>query len=423
MAKKKKSIERPKHKPTRRQLSRWQKQKRRQRIIIGVGVAVILAALGLIIAGVNDCYVKENKPLKESAIEINGVVFDMGYYIDFLTYLLGDRYEYAEYYTDYAIELIKYNELVRQEAAELGVTVSDEEVKEYIETNEMSDSKVVRDMVRAELTVNKVKEEYFYPQVPESADQKHIMAMFLESESQVEEVKQRLLDGEDFGEIAAEMSLEDYTKQESGDLGWRPEGIINGLLNTSILEDFIQGYPLDTLSLTIEDAGKNKELGYWLAMVLEMDDETGEARVQAILLPSQEEAINIKARLDEGEDFNQLAEEFSQAWSEQDGASLGWIAEGDVSSAFDEFAFNEETELNVVSQPIRDENKQTSGGYWLFKVLESDYREISEEDRETLVNQMLQEWLLEIQEDPENEEIIYIDETMKQFAINKIKGQ
>jgi hypothetical protein len=420
LAKKNKKIERPKHKPTKRQLSRWQKQKRRQRIIIGVGATVILVALGLVLAGVNDCYVTENKPLREPAIEVNGVVFDMGYYIDFLRYQTGEYYYFVEYFADVVIQSIQYNELVKQESMELGFTVSDEEVKDVIDSGELTNNQVVRDITRAQLLSEKMKEGYFDPQIPVSADQRHVMAMFLESQSQAEEVRQRLLDGEDFGEIAAELSLEAYTKQESGDLDWKPEGVINTLLNTNILEDFIFGYQIDTLSLPIEDSEKTKELGYWLAMVLEKDEETGEAHVQAMLLSSEEEAMVIKSRLEEGEDFSQLAEEFSQMWSDEDGADLGWIAEGDISPALDEIVFNPETELNTVSQPIRDEAKMTSGGFWLFIVPGTGYQEISEEDRERLINPMLEEWLLQIWEDPESVILSYIDETKRQFAIDKV---
>jgi parvulin-like peptidyl-prolyl isomerase len=423
LAKKNKKIERPRRKPTKRQLSRWQKQKRRQRIIIGVGAAVILMTLGLVIAGINDCYVTENKPLREQAIEVNGVVFDMGYYIDVLSYQTGEYSYLVEYFADAVIQSIQHNELVKQEAMELGFTISDEEVKEYIEANDLPNNQVVRDIIKTQLLIEKMRDEYFNVQIPISADQRYVMAMFLESRSQVEEIKQRLLDGEDFGDIAAEFSLEAYTKQESGDLGWRPAGIMDGLLNTSVLENFVLGYPLDTLSLPIEDAEKTKNLGYWLAMVLEKNEETGEAHVQAMLLSSQEEALIIKSRLEQGEEFSQLAEEFSQMWSDENGADLGWIVEGDISPALDEYVFNAETAINTVSQPIQDEAKMTSGGYWLFKVLESDYREVSDEDRERLVSQMLEEWLLEIWENPENIIVSYINETKRQFAINKVLEQ
>ena len=422
MAKKNKKIEKPKHKPTKRQLSRWQKQKRRQRIIIGVGMTTIVAALGLVGFGVNDCYVTESKPLKETALEVNGVSFNMGYFIDALIYYTGENSQYVEFFIDNVEQNVQFNELVKQEALELGITVSDQEVKELIETGGFPDNQATRDAIRGQLLIGKMEEEYFDPQIAVSAEQRQAMAMFLESQSQAQEIRQRILDGEDFGEIAAELSLEAYTRQESGNLDWKPEGIIDSLLNTTVLEGLLLGFPVETLSFPIEDAEKSKDLGYWLAMVLERDGETGEAHVQAMLLSSEEESLMIKSRLEQGEDFSLLAEEFSQIWSDEDGADLGWLAEGDL-VLLDEFVFSPETELNTASQPIRDETRITTGGYWLTIVTDTGYREISEEDRERLVSQLLEEWLFQIREDPENVVLSYIDEVKRQFAIDKVLEQ
>ena len=52
------------------------------------------------------------------------------------------------------------------------------------------------------------------------------MAMFLESEAQANEVIARIEAGEDFGELAAELSLDDVTKEAEGDLGWCPLGVL-----------------------------------------------------------------------------------------------------------------------------------------------------------------------------------------------------
>ena len=422
MAKKNKKIEKPKHKPTKRQLSRWQKQKRRQRIIIGVGMTTIVAALGLVGFGVNDCYVTESKPLKETALEVNGVSFNMGYFIDALIYYTGENSQYVEFFIDNVEQNVQFNELIKQEALELGITVSDQEVKEFIEAGGLPDSQVIRDIARAQLLIEKMEEEYFDPQIAVSAEHRQVMAMLLESQSQAQEIRQRILDGEDFGEIAAELSLEAYTRQESGNLDWKPEGIIDSLLDTTVLEGLLFGFPVDTLSFPIEDAEKSKDLGYWLVMVLERDGETAEAHVQAMLLSSEEESLMIKSRLEQGEDFSLLAEEFSQIWSDEDGADLGWLAEGDL-VLLDEFVFSPETELNTASQPIRDETRITTGGYWLTIVTDTGYREISEEDRERLVSQLLEEWLLQIREDPENVVLSYIDEVKRQFAIDKVLEQ
>jgi parvulin-like peptidyl-prolyl isomerase len=418
---KKKKIERPKRKPTKRQLSHWQKQKRRQRFILGIGISVIIAALGLVGAGIYyQWYVPQEKPLKETVIEVNDTRFDMAYYIDNLKYQLeGLSPELVSYYLDIIAEGIQQNELIRQEALELGITISDTEVKEEIKNGELPDNRAVRDIIRVQLLIQKLREGYFNEQVPVSAEQRHIIAMFLEGEGQVKEVRDRLDNGEDFGQLAGELSLDSYTKENNGDLGWRPEGIIDRLLQTSVLEEYVFSYTVGEVVAPVCDVEKTKELGYWLIEVIERNEETGEANVQAMMLPSEEEAQMIVSRLSGGEDFAELAGEYSQSWSEEDGADLGWLAEGEVSDAFSEFVFNPETELNTVSEPIRDEDISTKGGCWLFEVLDSGVREISDEDRDVLIEQAMQDWLGSLLEDPENIVLSYLNDEMREFAMSK----
>ncbi len=419
----KKKVAKPKHVVTKRQLSRWQRQKRRQRLIRGLGISIIIAVVGLVSAGIYyQWYLPEYKPLRQTVIEVNDTKFDMEYYIDALNYQLGDYYYLAQYYLDLVIEGIQQNELIRQEALELGISISDDEVDEALGGSGLSVNQAVRDMVRAQLLVTKLGEEYFEPQVPLSAEQRYIMAMFLESEEQAVDVRTRLEAGEDFAQIAGELSLESLTQEENGDLGWRPEGVLDDVLGTSVLDSYLFNCQVGVLSQPIYDGDKTKNLGYWLIEVLERDEEAGEALVQAMLLSSEEEAKGIIARLEAGEDFVELAEEFSQYGTEGSKADIGWIAEGDMTQAFEEFVFDPETEVNIISEPIYDETPTTRGGYWLFEVLDDDIREISEENRDLLVADALDDWLLSLWDDPENTIVSYLDEEMRAFVINKVSG-
>ncbi|UCE98131.1 MAG: peptidylprolyl isomerase [Dehalococcoidia bacterium] len=420
----KKRIEKPKRTPTKRQLSRWQKQKRRQRLIIGFGTSVVIMALGLLIAVIYfQWYVPQEKPFKETVIEVNDTLFDMAYYIDALNYqLAGLPSQQASFYLDIITEGIQRNELIIQEAMEMDITVSDDEIDEELNSRELPRNQAVKDIIRTQLLVQELREGYFNEQIPVSAEHRYIMALLLESETQANDVRNRLVAGESFSQLAGQLSMDSYTKEKSGDIGWKPQGILNELLVTSLLEDYIFSYPVGDFVVPVYDAEKLKNLGYWIVEVLERNAETGEARVQAMMLSSEEEARVMLSRLSNGEEFTLLAEEYSQLWSDEDGADLGWLTEGSVSDAFDEFVFNTETEINKISEPIRDETMDTKGGYWLFKIPDSDFREISEEDRDLLIEQAMQEWLDLIVADPENIVISYLDEEMKEFAISKFSG-
>ena len=420
----KKSVVKPKRTVTRRQLSYWQRQKRRRRIIIILGISIIVAVVALVTVGVYcQWYVPEQKPLKETVVEVNDAKFDMQYYIDTINFQLGEYYYLVEYYLDDALETIEQNELIRQKAEELGFTVGDDEVKETINSYGYDNTQAARDAIGASLLLGEMEEEYFKPKVPINAEHRHVMAMFLESEAQVTEVRDRLETGEDFAEVASELSLESTTKEGGGDLDWQPEGILNGLLDTTVLESYVFSSQVGGLSKAIYDAEKEKSLGYWLIKVVEMDEEAGEAYVQVILLPSEEEAQRVLARLDTGEDFAKLAEEFSQYGEEGSRGDVSLVVGGDMSPAFEEYVFGSETELDVVSGIISDEEVTTTGGYWLFKVLGSEIMDISDDNREVLVADAINKWLLSLWDNPENTIVEYLDDEMRDFAIRKVTGE
>ncbi len=422
----KKKVAKPKRIVTRRQLSRLKKQKRRQRLIRILGISVILAVIGLVSFGVYyQWYLPDYKPLKETVIEVNDTKFNMDYYIKSIEFQTGGMSpEWVPYFTDMVEESIKQNELIRQEALGLGFTVSDEEVKETLDSYGYDDTQAARDAIRASLILTKLEEEYFELEIPLSAEQRYIMAMFLESEEQAIDVSARIEAGEDekFGEIAGELSLESTTKENSGDLGWRPKKVLDNLLGTSALDSYVFNCQVGVLSQPIYDEEMTKSLGYWLIKVLEKDEETGEANAQAMLLSSEEEAQVVIARLGAGEDFGELAEEFSQYGAEGSKAEVGWIAEGGMTQAFEDYVFGTDTKMNVVSSPIRDEMPTTKGGYWLFTVLDEDTREISEEDRNLLVDKAIEDWVASLWDDPENTIVSYLDDEMKNFAISRVLG-
>ena len=364
----KKSKVKPKREVTKRQLARWQQQRRRQRILFGLGVFIVAAVL--IIVGVG-WYVDQYRPLHQTVIKVNDTRFNMDYYIKALKFYGGDQFTYYLYgLADDVVEIIEQNELIRQEATELGISVSQSEVDKELKSLNPPLSKDYRDFVRAAMLIDKLQSEYFDQQVPVYTEQRHIMAMLLESESQATEVKLRLEGGESFAELAGELSLESFSREESGDLGWRPESILTILLGTSLIDDYAFSSEVDVLSQPIYDEEQIKGVGYWIARVLERRDKPEEANILGILLGSEEEAWEVRDRLETGEDFGELAQEVSQHESREDNGDLGWLTPGEAESAFDEFVFDPEIELGVVSEPIFDDIIATEGGYWLIKVLE-----------------------------------------------------
>jgi parvulin-like peptidyl-prolyl isomerase len=333
-----------------------------------VGVFIIAAALIIVGAG---WYVSQYRPLHQIILKVNDTEFNMDYYVKALRYYGEGQSSYYLYtLADQVLSIIEEDELIRQEAVKLDITVSQDEVDKELKNRNPPLSRDYQGFVGAELLVDKLEAGYFEEQVPLYAEQRHIMVMLLESESQATEVRARIEAGEDFASLASELSLENSSKEESGDLGWHPEGVLTILSGNSLIDDYAFSSEVGVLSPPIYDEERFKSVGYWLAKVLEKREKQEQASVLGILLSSEEEALEIRDRLEAGEDFAPLAEEFSQHQSKDDGGDLGWMTSGDAGPAFDEFVFNPDIELGTVSEPIFDDTIVAEGGYWLIKVTE-----------------------------------------------------
>ena len=424
MAKKKKK-EKPQREVTKRQLSRWQQQKRRQRIIFGLGIIIIVAVLGVVGTA---WYINEYHPRHQTVITVNDTEFNMDYYLKMLKIHGEGQPSYYMYsLVDEVTKIIERNELIRQEAMELNISVSNDEVKERLKSSDPPLSNDYRDLVRTELLVDKLLDEHFEHEVPVFAEQRHIMAMFLESESQATEARARLESGEDFADLAAELSMQSFSIEQEGDLGWHPEEIFNMQLGSSIPVEYAFSSEVGVLSQPLHDEDKTKGVGYWLIKVLERKEaeEEEEAHVQAILLGSEAEAREVRDRLEAGEDFAALAEELSRdAVSKENGGDLDWLTPATMGSAFDEFVFDPEVELDMLSEPVRDYMVATTGGYWLVKVVAiEDNRPIEDDDRDSLKAKVLYEWIEMLLDDPENMvDDSYLDDEKKAWAVEKVTG-
>ncbi len=387
---------------------------------MGIGIFIIVAVFAIVGTG---WYLIQYQPLHRMVIRVNDTKFNMDYYIKTLKlYSAGQSFDYVYSLAGEAVQVIEESELIRQGAMKLGISVSDREVDEKLGSQTPPLGRDYRDIVRAQMLVSKLRDEYFDPQVPKLAEQRHVMAMLLESESQAAEVAGRLKAGEDFGKLGGELSLDSLSQADEGDLGWHPKDVLAQLLGTSIPAEHAFNLEAGVLSQPVYDEEIYKSVGYWLLEVSERREEIQEAHVQAILLGSEVEAEAARARLEAGEDFATLAAELSQlADAEQNGGDLGWLSEGTMSEVLENFVFNLEVEPETVSQPIRDDGTVTKGGYWLLMVLEiDDNREISADDRNLLKNNLLGEWVSALWDNPENDvEDSYLDQEEIKWAVNK----
>jgi parvulin-like peptidyl-prolyl isomerase len=420
---------------TRHQLAKWQQQKKRQRIFLILGIGVIAVVGGVIGAG---WYRDEYQPMHEIVIKVNDTEFEMGQYIDTLK-ISADLYEqiyggsessiYMQSVADQAVIAIQQRELIRQGAMELGITVTDSEVSEELKKNDPPLGSEFRELVRGDMLRTKLLDEYFEEEVPVFAEQKRIKAMFLESENEAVEVKGKLEAGGDFAGLASEYSLENIAVPEdeepAGDeeSGWYPEDILLERLGYAVVADYVFSAGLG-LSGPLCDEDRAKDVGYWLVKLVERDeDEQGELlNVQVMLLSSEEEALDIMERLELGEDFSDLAKESSQdTASKEDGGDLGWLDPEELADPLKEFILA--AEPGAFSEPIKDEDVVTKGGYWLVDIIDTEEnRRISDSDRDFLKRKDLDEWISALWDNPENLVESYFDDEQIAWAIDRATG-
>jgi parvulin-like peptidyl-prolyl isomerase len=395
--------------PTKHQLSKWQRQTKIRRVVI-IAAVVFLAG---ILSWVGYGYYKDRiKPFREVVIMVNDASFTMDYFVKMLdAYTAGmnstDIYYYGDYIAGTAADEIINAELLRQGAKNLDIEVTTEEIDTKVEEYELPNDRIYRDIIRAELLQEKL-EEHFNPGLNVTMEQAHVQVVLVESEEVATELIAEIEAGGNFTALADEFSC---SSSIEGDLGWLPEELMP---NTSIAEVAFNLTPGE-ISPLIYDETANKNVGYWLIDVTSAQNETIDAQV--MLLGSEAEAEQVRAELAAGGNFSALAGNYSQHESKTNGGKLDGLEPGDMGSeAFDQVAFN--ITANEVSEPVKDESVQTTGGYWIVKVVDKGDHELEETVKEELRDKHLNDWFEELQEDSTIEN--HLDTNKISWAVDKV---
>jgi parvulin-like peptidyl-prolyl isomerase len=396
------------------------------------GITIIVAVLLLVGSG---WYMNQYKPLHVTVVKVNDTDYDMNYYIDMLAYYgmaLGDP-SYIPYIGDQVVQAIEQNQLIKEAVDKINndpntktkIVVTDDEIAKALADRKLADTPTRRDAVTAGLLTQKLLSDYFDKQVPATGEERKISAMLLESQSQVAAVKARLAKGDNFNDVAGELSTDAYSKTNKGDLDWRPAGVLSvSVVNSKVLDDAAFKATLDTVGDGVFDADATKSLGYWIVKVTEAKTNPNTAHVLRILVGSNEDALKVKDRLAKGEDFAAVAKDVSLVQTaKDDGGDTGFVAPGTMSTAVDAVVFAKGLPVNTVSDPIKDDTQQSKGGYWLIKVTGMENRPIDGQNRDTLKSQKLNDWLKNLMEDPNNKVVTFLTDDQKTFAATKAAGR
>ena len=115
-----------KHVPTIRQRSKWERQKKTQRIVIITGLAFIVLILGFIGFGYYDSAIR---PFQTPVLMVNSTTYDMDYYLKILSiYLQGADSEQSIQMSAVVSQKMINDAIVIQKSSQLGATISSKEI-------------------------------------------------------------------------------------------------------------------------------------------------------------------------------------------------------------------------------------------------------------------------------------------------------
>ena len=196
---------------------------------------------------------------------------------------------------------------------------------------------------------------------------------------------ERLNNGESFEKLAASYSS-GQNALEGGFLGWRTSAelpslfaqVVSELKVGEVAQPVRSGAGFHILKLTDKRGNTVKFLDQTLARHILV--QPSEIRTEK----QTEELINdIYTRLENGEDFKQLARQFSEdPGSKMDGGELGWSNPGDYDPAF-ETTLNA-TKIGQVSQPVK-----SSFGWHIIEVMDRRNEDVSQEEQKNRAYQII----------------------------------
>ena len=212
------------------------------------------------------------------------------------------------------------------------------------------------------------------------------------SEIEIEAIKneavsllERLENGESFEKLAASYSA-GQKALEGGFLGWRTSAelpslfaeVVTGLTVGEVAQPVRSGAGFHILKLTEKRGNTVKFLDQTLARHILVQPSEIRTENQAEILIN-----DIFKRLKEGEDFKQLARQFSEdPGSKMDGGELGWSNPGDYDPAF-EMTLNA-TEIGQLSEPVK-----SSFGWHIIEVMDRRNEDVSQEEQKNRAYQII----------------------------------
>ncbi|MGC9345133.1 MAG: foldase protein PrsA, partial [Bacteroidales bacterium] len=287
--------------------------------------------------------------------------------------------EYLDMFINYKLKVY--------EAESLGMDTASEFLNEF---NAYRKQLAQPYLTSEELTENYAKEAY--DRMKEEINASHIMVRIddeaapedtLYAYNKIMEIRQRVVNGEDFEKVARATSDDPSAKANGGNLGW--------------FSAFRMVYPFESAAYNTEvgeiSMPVRSTFGYHIIKVHERRPAQGSVQVAHIFLRAPEsmsqeqaDAVNEKINmiydsLKIGANFSEMADRYSDDKSSgRKGGVLPWFSSGQMIPAFDTTAFALE-ESGDISEPVK-----SSYGWHLIKLLEKKNIGSYEEEKPEILN-------------------------------------
>ena len=250
------------------------------------------------------------------------------------------------------------------------ISVSDQEIKQYIQQNETLDSSTISFHLRHILIA-----------IPEAASPEDLEKAKLKAES----VYKRIQYGSKFEDLAIKESS-GRNALNGGDLGERKANEL-----PQLFVDAISDLQPGETSKPVKSAS-----GYHLLQLVSSSNDqvmVKQTRIRHILIRtgsevSDEQArqtlLELKRKIEEGKNFAELASEYSEdPGSKIRGGDLGWAGPGDYVTAFENVA--NDLEIGQISEPF-----QSPFGWHILEVLEHREHDQTKANKESQARNAIQ---------------------------------
>lgn len=182
-------------------------------------------------------------------------------------------------------------------------------------------------------------------------------------------------------EIDAEMAV--YEEQYGGAEGLE-EALASSGMSTADLEEEMKIYLKVEKIIGPDIEITDEQMSTYFEENKEAFEQSSKVEANHILVETQAEADEVKAKLDDGSDFSELAAEYSIDESNaENGGALGEFGAGEMAPEFEEAAFS--MEADEISEPV-----ETDYGFHIIQVTsKTEAKEATLEDSKEQIKEIL----------------------------------